>query len=393
MYAVFAASINLARRVNAKTFTILHLCAVAVTTLPFLYLQEILPLVWCFTTPVSTVVLVYASGLGRRHFCFSFVPRAGREALQVLTLLVCGIALFLVCTVGLGTVSYTGALWRSPWYVVADSTFVWIFIVGVSEEIIFRCGLLTLVADWFTGLSGHSVFSRQPRLAAVVIISLVFGLVHIFRGATLFFLSILASLLYGLAFCRRSNFIRSCDAAWHLEYSGAGEFFYCGFSLTDREAFLWPLQILVRATIVGLVTMGAAFFILFPDNSTPDKVAHFLSDHVNDGFQILAHLLVFAIAWRWRSWRPVLLDLSVATVVTAGRAAFQTLSHRPDRHPAFRRIRGLPQRACVSNFFAGLCAVAVLSEALVGLVWNGGSCHVVADTDECTHGAADRLQG
>ena len=78
-----------------------------------------------------------------------------------------------------------------------------------------------------------------------------------------------------------------------------------------------PLQILVRACVVGLVTMGAAFFILFPDNSTPDKVAHFLSDHVNDGFQILAHLLVFAIAWRWRSWRPVLLDLSVAGVVTA----------------------------------------------------------------------------
>ena len=200
MYAVFAASISLARRVNAKTFTLLHLCAVAVTTLPFLYLQEILPLVWCFTTPVSTVVLVYASGLGRRHFCFSFVPRAGREALQVLTLLVCGIAVFLISTIGLGTVTYTGSLWRSPWYVVADSTFVWIFIVGVSEEIIFRCGLLTLVADWFAGLSGHSVFSRQPRLAAVVIISLVFGLVHIFRGATLFFLSILASLLYGLAF-------------------------------------------------------------------------------------------------------------------------------------------------------------------------------------------------
>lgn len=78
------------------------------------------------------------------------------------------------------------------------------------------------------------------------------------------------------------------------------------------------LQVLLRrALLVFIATLGAAFFISFPDNSAPDACAHFLSDYVNDVFQILAHLLMFAAAWRMRSWRPALLNLSVAAVVTA----------------------------------------------------------------------------
>lgn len=200
MYAGLAAGIWLAMRTRSSVFAPRHLAGVLAASLPFLVLQEFLPLVWCFTTPAAAVVMVFATGLGRRHFCFSFVPRSGREALQVCTLLACGIALFLSSTLGMGTVSYTGGLWRSSWYVVADSAFVWIFIVGVSEEIIFRCGLLTLVSDWFSGLTARTWLSRRPRLAAVLVISLVFGLAHVSRGATMFFLSILASLLYGLAF-------------------------------------------------------------------------------------------------------------------------------------------------------------------------------------------------
>ena len=200
MGAAVAAGISLARRTPSSKFRLRHLFAALVTAAPFLLLQEFLPLIWCFTTPAATLVLVFATGLGRRHFCLSFVPRSGSEALQVLALLAAGMALFLVSTLGMGTVSYTGGLWKAPWTGIADSAFVWIFIVGVSEEIIFRCGLLTLVADWFSVLPGSSWLARQPRLASVLVISLVFGLAHVFRGATLFFLSILASLLYGLAF-------------------------------------------------------------------------------------------------------------------------------------------------------------------------------------------------
>ena len=78
-----------------------------------------------------------------------------------------------------------------------------------------------------------------------------------------------------------------------------------------------PSQILRRALAFFAITLGAAFVIQFPDNSSPDACAHFLSDHVNDGFQILAHLLMLGLAWRLRSWRPALVDLSVAAVVTA----------------------------------------------------------------------------
>lgn len=78
-----------------------------------------------------------------------------------------------------------------------------------------------------------------------------------------------------------------------------------------------PSIVLPRAVATALIVLLGAFFALFPDNSTPDAFAHFLSDQVNDGFQIGAHLLVFALAWRWRSWGPVLLDLCVTGFATS----------------------------------------------------------------------------
>ena len=79
-----------------------------------------------------------------------------------------------------------------------------------------------------------------------------------------------------------------------------------------------PLLILQRATAVALLVMASAFLILFPDNSLPDRFAHFFSDGFNESFQILAHLLIFAIAWRYRSWRPVQLDVGVTLIVNSG---------------------------------------------------------------------------
>lgn len=76
-------------------------------------------------------------------------------------------------------------------------------------------------------------------------------------------------------------------------------------------------MILPRAVAVGFATLLAALTILFADNSLPDQFAHFLSDQVNDGFQILAHLLMFTAGWRLRSWQPVLYDVVVALSVTS----------------------------------------------------------------------------
>ena len=63
--------------------------------------------------------------------------------------------------------------------------------------------------------------------------------------------------------------------------------------------------------------MASAFIVLFPDNSLPDRFAHFFSDGFNEGFQILAHILIFSIAWRWRSWQPVKLDVGVTLILNS----------------------------------------------------------------------------
>ena len=72
-----------------------------------------------------------------------------------------------------------------------------------------------------------------------------------------------------------------------------------------------------KAVSVYCFTLLAALFVLFPDNSRPDQFAHFLSDQVNDGFQIFAHLLMFFTGWRLRSWQPVVYDITVALLVTS----------------------------------------------------------------------------
>lgn len=82
------------------------------------------------------------------------------------------------------------------------------------------------------------------------------------------------------------------------------------------EGCYLPQMMLLRAGGVGLMTLGAAFLLLFPDNSRPDQFAHFFSDHLNDSFQIYTHLMMFFTGWRWRSWRPVVYDAAVALFVT-----------------------------------------------------------------------------
>ena len=75
--------------------------------------------------------------------------------------------------------------------------------------------------------------------------------------------------------------------------------------------------LLVRAAATGGITLFSALFILFADNSRPDQAAHFLSDYVNDGFQLFAYLCLFFTGWRLRSWRPVLYAAAVGLAVTA----------------------------------------------------------------------------
>ena len=176
------------------------LACVVVAVLPFLVLQEQLPLLWCFTTPVAVIIMVFASGLGRESFGFSFIPRSRREAGFVLLLMLSGLALFLLVSLGAGTISYTGGLWHSSGVMIFDSLFTWVFIVGVSEEIIFRCGILTLIGGLLMRRQRMGWWKQHPRLGAVLLTSLLFALAHLFRGATLIFLALLASLLYGLAF-------------------------------------------------------------------------------------------------------------------------------------------------------------------------------------------------
>ena len=156
---------------------------------------------WVIGT-VAAIVMVYATGLGREYFGFSFVPRSARDFLSALLLLAVGLSAFLLLTVLSGSITYTGNLWRSDWTTLYNATFMWLMIVGISEEVIFRCGILTLTTAYLARRSQKIIanWSRYPRLSAVLFTSILFGLVHLYRGMTFAFLAFIASLLYSLSF-------------------------------------------------------------------------------------------------------------------------------------------------------------------------------------------------
>ena len=69
--------------------------------------------------------------------------------------------------------------------------------------------------------------------------------------------------------------------------------------------------------LMGLASFAAAYFISFPDESLFDQFAHLLSEQINTGFQILAHLTLIGLSVRLRSWGPFLLDLATTAAQTA----------------------------------------------------------------------------
>ena len=176
------------------------LVCVVLSTLPFLVLQEQLPLLWCFTTPVAVIAMVYASGLGREYFGFSFVPRSWRETGFILLLMIAGVVLFLAITFLTGSIHYTGALWNLARRQLFEIFFTNLFIVGVSEEILFRSAILTFFMVQLQKLPQFGSNISKSKLVTVGLVSLLFGVVHFPHGLLFSFLAFWASLLYGLAF-------------------------------------------------------------------------------------------------------------------------------------------------------------------------------------------------
>ena len=205
LYGGFRAGLALARRAAKKAtgspqFGLRQFGCVLVTAIPYLVLQEVLPLLWCFSTPAALVVMVYGTGLGREYFGFTFLPRSRREAGAVLLLLASGVLLFLATNLLVGGITYTGELWRLTGAKIYMFSFMMLLVVGISEEVIFRCGVLMLFATYLGRAGAGRWWGRPPRPAAVIPTSALFGIAHFPHGPVMIFLAFLASLLYGLAF-------------------------------------------------------------------------------------------------------------------------------------------------------------------------------------------------
>ena len=205
LYGGFRSGLALAQQAAKKAagtlqFGLRQFGCVLVTAVPYLVLQEVLPLLWCFSTPAALIVMVYGTGLGREYFGFTFLPRSRREAGAVLLLLASGVLLFLATNFIVGGITYTGELWQMTAAKIYMFSFMMLLIVGISEEVIFRCGVLMLFATYLGRAGAGRWWGRHPRTAAVIVTSALFGIAHFPHGPLMIFLAFLASLLYGLAF-------------------------------------------------------------------------------------------------------------------------------------------------------------------------------------------------
>ena len=173
--------------------------------------QPVLPLLWTWTVPVAALVLMVPTGLGREHVHFSFVPRSGRELIGVIHMMLVSLVIFIPLASVVGFIDPV-ATWNPESVSVVnlvEYVGTWVYIVGISEEFIFRCGLLILVKDGLRSLDARrdlhgtmGKIAKHPYVSAMVVSAVVFGLAHAGKGLDYAFLAALAGILYGLPYVK-----------------------------------------------------------------------------------------------------------------------------------------------------------------------------------------------
>jgi membrane protease YdiL (CAAX protease family) len=178
--------------------------------------QTTLELSWCFSLPIAAVLMMYTTRLGREHFHFSFVPKTGDELPELINTVLFTIATFIPIAILVGFIDPADT-WNPH---VTGETLVkymaiWIYVVGIAEEFIFRCGVLILIADgvkywakksnWEEKGGIWQKMALRPMTTGLILSAIIFGLSHAPKGWDYAFLAILAGFIYGIPFCKNKN--------------------------------------------------------------------------------------------------------------------------------------------------------------------------------------------
>jgi membrane protease YdiL (CAAX protease family) len=195
---------------NTEGFSIGDLVVAALPAGILIVYQPSLAWLWTLTVPISGVVIMVSTGFGREYFHYSYVPRSSKEVKEVLFLMLFSLVLFIPLAHVVGFIDATEAFGKIvPWETWVQYIGTWVYLVGISEEFIFRCGLLILVKDsliyWdstknFQGIIGK--IAKKPYFTAMIIAAIIFGLAHISKGIPYAFLAIVAGILYGIPFVK-----------------------------------------------------------------------------------------------------------------------------------------------------------------------------------------------
>jgi membrane protease YdiL (CAAX protease family) len=201
---------------NPEGFTIGDILTAGLGVGPVILCQSIFSLAWCFTLPVAAILVYYTTGFGREHFHFSFVPQKAEEVPELINTVLFAIITFIPIAIGIGFIKpATGWNPHVTGATLLQYIATWVYLVGISEEFIFRCGILILLADAirFQAKKHHwgdkpgllQKIAAHPMFTAMVLAAIIFGLAHAPKGWDYAFLAILAGFIYGLPFVKNKS--------------------------------------------------------------------------------------------------------------------------------------------------------------------------------------------
>lgn len=168
----------------------------------------------------AIVVIMYSTELGREHFYYSYVPNS-KDLKSLADMVLIAIAVFIPLSIIVGFIDLDNFTLDVDFVTLYRYVIIWTVYVGVNEEVMFRCGLLTLIADSIkfqtkqgndNEASDRGVFQKlfvalgnRPRTWALIFSSLLFGISHVPKGIDYGFLAIIAGFTYGLLYQKGKN--------------------------------------------------------------------------------------------------------------------------------------------------------------------------------------------
>lgn len=163
----------------------------------FLYM---LPFAGSWGVFLFLILLIHGTGIRREHFYYSYSPQSSKDVFEYVDMILISFLIFIPLGILVSFIDINDFTLDISFPELYGAICSWAFYVGISEEVIFRVGILILFSDLFK-VKGI----KRYKTWALVLSSILFGLVHLPKGWNYCLLAIIAGFAYGILFLKGRN--------------------------------------------------------------------------------------------------------------------------------------------------------------------------------------------